>query len=130
MAWNYVLRSLSLELHSNWYDSEDAISTIDRSSSPLIPNHPLTGDGIPFLSLNSDDLLSDDIYNHTVSPNPNPSWKRLHKFASESLANLQIVHQGVLIMRMPNSFESCLNQLQSTWSNRSGCQILLRDMNG
>ena len=77
MARNYALRPLSLELPSDWCDDEDAISTIDGSSSPLIPSHP-TGDGIPFLSLNSDDLLSDDIYDHTFSPDhENPTYSKL-----------------------------------------------------
>jgi hypothetical protein len=72
-----ALRPLSLKVPSDWYDSEDAISTIDRSSSPLIPNHT-TSDGIPFLSLNSDDLLSDDIYDHIFSPDcENPTYPKL-----------------------------------------------------
>ena len=47
------------------------------SSSPLIPSHP-TSDSIPFLSLNSDNVLSDDIYDHTFSPNQeNPTYSKL-----------------------------------------------------
>lgn len=74
MARNYALRPLSFDLPSDWFDTgrgrEGGItgSTMDGSSSPLISNHP-TGDGIPFLFLNLDDLLSNDIYDTLrVSP--------------------------------------------------------------
>jgi hypothetical protein len=79
MARNYALRLHSLELPSDWHDSEDAISTIDGSSSPLLISNHLPGDdSVPFLSLNSDGLLSDDIYDQTFSPDhEHPTYAKM-----------------------------------------------------
>jgi hypothetical protein len=71
MARNYALRPLSHELMSDWPDSDEATSTIDGSSSPLIENPPIL-DGIPFLDF--DNLPSDDTYDQSFSPdNENPA---------------------------------------------------------
>jgi hypothetical protein len=59
---------------SDWPDSEEAASTIDRASSPAIEN-PLILDGIPFLDF--DDLPSDDVYDQSFSPNDKNPAPRL-----------------------------------------------------
>ena len=65
-----------MNVMSDWPDSDDATSTIDGSSSPFIDNPPIQ-DGIPFLSLDLDDLPSDDGYDPNFSPDPDNLAPRL-----------------------------------------------------